>query len=182
MTCTRTSTAITEGGGGRIRILEEHLNPLPRCERCGSQVPSVSLNTHHYTSESFKHGEEYRCLHKTLQHCFEASRFSLQINAENLPPLEAFTFLGRKIAYNNRNWARVYQNPWKAQRQWGVIVRVIAHTGTTVRPRGMLYKAVAKSALLYGSEIWVVTGEILKVLEGFYHWAKRRITGMTATW
>ena len=35
--------------------------------------------------------------------------------------------------------------------------------------------------LLYGSERWVVTGEMLNVLEEFYHQGERRITGMTAT-
>ena len=35
--------------------------------------------------------------------------------------------------------------------------------------------------IMYGSEIWVVTGDILKVLEGFHHRVARRITGMTAT-
>ena len=33
--------------------------------------------------------------------------------------------------------------------------------------------------LMYGCEIWVMTGEILKVLEGFHHRAFRRIKGMT---
>ena len=32
--------------------------------------------------------------------------------------------------------------------------------------------------LLYGNKSWVVTGEMLKVLDGFHHWAARRITGM----
>ena len=35
--------------GDMIRILEEHLNPLPRCEQCGIQVPEGSLNNRHYT-------------------------------------------------------------------------------------------------------------------------------------
>ena len=34
--------------------------------------------------------------------------------------------------------------------------------------------------LLYRSENLAVTGEMLKVLEGFHHRAARRITGMTA--
>ena len=42
-------------------------------------------------------------------------------------------------------------------------------------------KAVAQLVLLYGSESLVVTGDILKALEGFHHWADRGITGMTAT-
>ena len=49
-----------------------------------------------------------------------------------------------------------------------------------MRDRGMMYKAVAQSVMLHGSEIWVVMGAMLKVLEGFYHKSARQITGMTA--
>ena len=60
-----------------------------------------------------------------------------------------------------------------------MIVRVLAKMVATVRARGMMYKAVTQLVLLYVSEIWVVTGDILKVLEGFRHRAARRIMGMT---
>ena len=86
--------------GDSIRILEEHPNPLPRCERGGSQVPA-GLNTRRYASENCKQGEERRRRRETLQRYFEESRVSFQINAEALPPLEAFPYLGRTIAYNN---------------------------------------------------------------------------------
>ena len=42
-----------------------------------------------------------------------------------------------------------------------------------------MYKTVEQSALLYGREIWMVTGEIHNVLEGFHQWEARNITGMT---
>ena len=60
-------------------------------------------------------------------------------------------------------------------------MRVMAKTGATVRSRGMMYKAVSQSVILYGSEIWVKKGDMLKVLEVFHHQVARRITGMTAT-
>ena len=44
----------------------------------------------------------------------------------------------------------------------------------------MLYKVVVQMVLLYGSNIWVMEGSILKVLEGFHHQATRRIVVMTA--
>ena len=69
-----------------IRILEEHLNPLPWCERCGSQVPTGRLNNRPYVSEKFNQGEERRLRRETLQYCFEASRVSFQINVETLAP------------------------------------------------------------------------------------------------
>ena len=53
------------------------------------------------------------------------------------------------------------------------------HLIHTVRGWRSMYTAVAQSVLLYGSEIWLVTRDILKVLMAFHHWAARRITGMT---
>ena len=50
-----------------------------------------------------------------------------------------------------------------------MIARVLAKTVATVQDRGMMYNAVAQSVILYGSEIWVVKGEMLKILEGFHH-------------
>ena len=53
-------------------------------------------------------------------------------------------------------------------------------TGATVQSQGAMYKAVAQLVLLYESESWVATGDMIKVLMAFYHQATRRITGMTA--
>ena len=44
-----------------------------------------------------------------------------------------------------------------------------------------MYKALAQSVILYGSESWVVTGDMLKVLKVFHHYVARRIIGMTDT-
>ena len=87
--------------GDCIRILEEHPKPLPRCERCGSQVSAGRLSKCHYKLEKYKKGEEKRLRCKTQQLCFETSRVLLNINAKNLPSLETFPYLGRTIAYNN---------------------------------------------------------------------------------
>ena len=42
-----------------------------------------------------------------------------------------------------------------------------------------MYKAVAQSMILYGSESWVVMGEMLKDMTELHHQAGQRITGMT---
>ena len=44
--------------------------------------------------------------------------------------------------------------------------------------RGMLYKGVSQTLLLYGSNDWVVTVAMMKFLEGFHNWADQLITGM----
>ena len=47
---------IKQHWGGIIRILEEHPNPLPKCELCGIQVPLGRLNTRNYVLENCKQG------------------------------------------------------------------------------------------------------------------------------
>ena len=60
-----------------------------------------------------------------------------------------------------------------------MVARVLERTGAMVRDQGDMDKAVVQLVLLYGSERWVVTGGILKVLDGFHHREARRITGVT---
>ena len=61
-----------------------------------------------------------------------------------------------------------------------MVGNVVLKTGATVRVRGMLYKAVVQLVLLYGSGRWVLTGAMLKVIEGSHHRGARRISGKTA--
>ena len=79
------------------------------------------------------------------------------------------------------DWTVVYHNLNKAQRRWGMITGVLAKTGAMVRARGLMYKVVAQSVLIYNSDSWVVAGAMLKVVEELHHWVARRITGMTET-
>ena len=102
------------------------------------------------------------------------------MNYEPLEPVAAFPYLGRMDAYNNSNWVDLYQNIWKARRWWVMVGKLVSKTGATFQARGILYKTVVQSVLLYGSESWVVTGEMIKMLEIFDHQVARRITGMAA--
>ena len=67
----------------------------------------------------------------------------------------------------------------KSQRRWGVKVRVLEKTRPTVRARGGMYKAVAQSVLLYGSNSWVVNKEMIKLLTAFHHRLAQRIMRKT---
>ena len=53
-------------------------------------------------------------------------------------------------------------------------------TEAMVQDCGVIYKVVEQMVVLYASNIWVMTGAMLKVLEGFHHRSDRRIVGMTA--
>ena len=72
--------------------------------------------------------------------------------------MEAFPYLERTIEYNNSDWTAVFQNLRKAQRRWGMILKVLKNTVATVQAHGIMYKAVENKLLLYSSNILVVTG------------------------
>ena len=81
------------------------------------------------------------------------------------------------MAFNNSDWADLYQNLRKAWCWWGMVEKVSMRTGVAVRARAMLYKALVQMILLYGIKRWVVTGEMLKVLDGFHHRVARQMLG-----
>ena len=58
--------------------------------------------------------------------------------------------------------------------------KVLAKAGAVVWTQEMIYNAVVQTVLVYGSEIWMMTGAMLTVLEGFHHWVARQIVGKTA--
>ena len=103
---------------------------------------------------------------------------SISVNAEPLEPTTEFPYLGHTVYYNNIDWAALYQNLRKARRWWRMVANVVKKMGEMVRGQGILYKAFIQTLMLYGSEIWVVTGAMLKVIEGFHHNSSRRIAGM----
>ena len=61
----------------------------------------------------------------------------------------------------------------------GVISMVLTKTGATVWDREMMYKEVAQSLLLYGSESWVVIQWCLRSWMGFCRQAAIGITSIT---
>ena len=51
--------------------------------------------------------------------------------------------------------------------------------GAPIKAWEMIYKMGVQAVILYGSKIWVVTDEMMIVLEVLHHSITRRITGMT---
>ena len=62
-----------------------------------------------------------------------------------MEPATDFLYLGRKVEFNNSDWAALYQNLWKALRQWGFVTKVLKRTRVTVRAQEILYMAVVQT-------------------------------------
>jgi hypothetical protein len=88
-----------------------------------------------------------------------------------------FCYLGRTITSRDIDWQAARKNLQKAKTRWTTIARVLTRNGASPRISAMFYKATIQTVLLYGSETWVITDEILQLLTSFHHSVARRLTG-----
>ena len=61
-----------------------------------------------------------------------------------------------------------------------MVSNVLRKTWAPLKDWVMMYKSVVQAVLLYSRKRWVVTYEMMTVLEVFHNNIERRITGMTA--
>ena len=61
-----------------------------------------------------------------------------------------------------------------------MVSKVLEKMGAAVRNKTIMYKAVVHNGLLYGSESWVITEAIMKLLEAFHHQISRRLMVKTS--
>lgn len=82
------------------------------------------------------------------------------------------------IACDNRDWPSLGRNLKRACAKWGMSSRLLEKNGVSKKAKGMFHKAVAQLIPLCGSETWVVTGGVMKVLEGFHRRCAHKMTGL----
>ena len=109
----------------QVTILEEHLYPFPKNERCGSQVPAWHLNNCQYDSDKWRLGVELKWMQENLKKCLEASRAVISVNLETMDPLLVFLYLDHKVAYNNSKCNALYHNLKRAWRRWVMVTKVL---------------------------------------------------------
>ena len=67
---------------------------------------------------------------------------TISVNAYPLEPAAAFLYLVHIVAFNNNDWASLYQNLHKAWSRWGMVAKVLTRTGAMMQTREMLYRAL----------------------------------------
>ena len=93
-----------------------------------------------------------------------------------LSQVTSFKYLGQFIAAEDDDWPEVMRNFWCARQKWMRLTRMLIREGADSRTLVQIYLAVVQSVLLYGSETWVLTPRMQRVLGGFPHRAAHRLT------
>ena len=83
----------------------------------------------------------------------------------------------RVLAAEDDDWTSVVRNIRCTRQKWARLTRILIREGADEQTSGQIYLAVVQSVLLYGSETWVLTPRMKRVLGGFHHRVACRLTG-----
>ena len=74
------------------------------------------------------------------------------------------------------DWPAVVGNLQKARKIWGRFSRILIRGGASEGVR-VFFKAATQTVLLFGTDTWVLTPRMERVLSSFQHMVTRRLTG-----
>ena len=88
-----------------------------------------------------------------------------------------FRYFGRLIIATDDEWPAVAGNIRKARVSWGRLARVLGREGADPKVSRSFYTAMTQQVLLFGAELWVLTGKMESALDAFQGRVSRRLTG-----
>jgi hypothetical protein len=158
-----------------IIILEE--GQLQRCDNCGMFCTLVALAGKHRESAICREGAKRNKRKIMNLKCIRALRRTFTIRDQPIETVTTFRYLGRILTSSDSDWAAARSNLTKSRQRWTNISRILARESATSRISALFYKATIQTVLLFGSETWVITDEILQMLTSFHHGIARQLTG-----
>ena len=165
----------------RIRHIEDSIiieeeGQLPQCNRCGLFMKNANSEGHYATIDCVTFAERRARYFRTLRQA-EALEVNFSIGGSEIERVSQFRYLGRILDENDDDSHALLRQLARARTKWARIAAVLRSQGVKPRAMGYFYKAVVQAILLYGSETWVVTENLLKQLQSFHARISRYIKG-----
>ena len=85
--------------------------------------------------------------------------------------------MGRVLAEDDDDWPAVCMNIRKAKKRWDQVAQILLREGAMSSTMAYFYKAIVQAVLLFGSESWVMTERLWKIVNGFHHRCTQYIVG-----
>ena len=92
----------------------------------------------------------------------------------------SFKNLGRILHKMYKKWLEFLRKIWRARQVWGRLGKLLSRYGVDPIILEKYYRAVVQAVLLFGSETWVLTAEIMQNIEGVHVVFLCQITGTKA--
>ena len=156
-------------------IIVEEEGLLPRCPKCGF-FSRTADSAFHQNSKQCALAAARRRRHFKTQRQNEALAVNFSINGEEIERVSQFRYLGRILSDDDDDSHAALRQLDKARKKWNRLVSILRSEGVNPIIMGYFYKAVVQMVLIYGSESWVVSGDIMRKLCSFHHQVARYLT------
>ena len=103
---------------------------------------------------------------------------AFQAYGRPLKAVNSLKYLRRVLTAFYDEYPVVVKKLRKARRKCVRFSSILVREGTKAWTSGTLYKAAVQANLLFGSETWVMTPRIGRILGGFYHRLDHCLAGM----
>jgi hypothetical protein len=157
-------------------IVIEQEGRLPRCTNCG--IFSSTVGARHQATKTCREAtarrqkqavaEEHKQLKKDV--VFTVSGNPVEI-------VDTFKYLGRVTANTDSDEAAILRNLEQARKKWASMRRVLIQDGAEPKTMAVFYRTVVLYTLLYGSESWVLTQDLMRQLRSFHRRCCRGLAG-----
>ena len=148
-----------------IIIQEEGI--LPKCSHCGISGRQVETEKHWMSKAcqqlSAKRKKFFEV--KEKEHIWDVN-FTVDNNP--IQRVNQFKYLGRILDSADDDTHAALRQLDRARARWGRIAKVLTAEGATPKVMGKFYKAVVQTVLLYGSESWTISDNMMKRLRSFH--------------
>jgi hypothetical protein len=85
--------------------------------------------------------------------------------------------LGRLVTKDDKDGPAVIRNLARARAKWASMRRFLVRDAVDPKTMATFYRTVVLYVLLYGSESWVLTGDLMRLLRSFHRRCCRGLTG-----
>jgi hypothetical protein len=99
------------------------------------------------------------------------------VNGEPIKIVEEFEYLGRIVMKDDRDGPAVMRNLARVRAKWASMRRFLVRDAADPKTMATFYRTVVLSVLLYGSESWVLTGNLMRQLRSFHRRCCQGLTG-----
>ena len=159
-----------------IHIIEEGMEPLPRCPRCGIFQKDVG-NKHQETISCKKYALRMELQQTTERNQTLGRDTVFTVFGERIEQVHEFKYLGRMVTDTDDDRTAVITNLQKAVQTWGHLFRLLSRESKrNTKVVASIYRSIIQSRLLYGSETWVIPSRLLRMLETFHRRCIRFLT------
>ena len=156
-----------------IIIADEGL--LPQCPKCGLFQKCVDAK--HQESLDCKRFAAIKEKREQAKEQARASEFIFTISGNPIKSTREFKYLGRILNEKDSDQPAIMYNLQRAREKWSRIGRILSKKGASPKTMGTFYKTIVQSVLLYGSETWTISKQMMKILRSFHRRCGRFIMG-----